>query len=94
MTGLSLPIDVMVFELRRSLKLGRIAVWIVLVAFPIAIVTAMFTVARIDLGEDFNPEQLVLPFGMAMFFLIPGVTCVLGMLLWATSYISENPDLK
>jgi ABC-type transport system involved in multi-copper enzyme maturation permease subunit len=90
MNKLALPFDVMIFELRRSLTIGRIAIWILLVAFPVAIITAMSMIAKLNLGPRYNPEELIEPFGMAMYFLIPEVTCLLGLLLWATPAVSTE----
>ncbi|QDV45027.1 ABC-2 family transporter protein [Stieleria neptunia] len=90
MNKLTLPLDVMVFELRRSLTVGRIAIWFLLVAFPVAIITAIHLIAKIEMGERFDPEKLVEPLGMAMYFLIPEVSCLLGLLLWATPAISTE----
>lgn len=87
---LMLPLDVMVFELRRSLTIGRMAIWGVLVAFPVAIITAMSMIAKIEMGERYDATELVEPFGMAMYFLIPEVSCLLGLLLWATPAISTE----
>ena len=41
--------------------------------------------------QDFNnPEELIEPFGMTMYFLIPELTCLLGLLLWATPAVSTE----
>ena len=90
MSRLLLPFDVMIFELRRSMTIGRIAVWCVLVAFPVAIVTAMSLIAKLQMNERYNVEDMIQPFGMAMYFLIPEVSCLLGLLLWATPAISTE----
>ena len=90
MERLWLPIDVMLFELRRSMSVGRIAVWCLLVAFPVAIITAMTAIARMNMGEDFSSQRIVEPFGMALYYLVPEVTCLLGLLLWATPAVSTE----
>jgi len=87
---MSLVWDVIVFELRRSLTLGRIAIWGLLVAFPIAIVTTMRTIATLEMGDRYDPSQMSEPFGFTIYFLIPEVTCLLGLLLWATPAISTE----
>ena len=89
MSSLTLPFDVLIFELRRSLTIGRLAVWLILVAFPVSIITAMITMARLNM-DPFIAEELIVPFGMAMYFLIVEVTCLLGLLLWATPAISTE----
>lgn len=90
MNRLFLPFDVMLFELRRSLTIGRLAIWFLLVAFPVAIVTTMSMIARVEMGDRYTAENLSEPFGMAMYFLIPEVSCLLGLLLWATPAISTE----
>ncbi|MCA9137920.1 MAG: hypothetical protein KDB00_14210 [Planctomycetales bacterium] len=90
MNQLLLPLDVMVFELRRSLTIGRIAIWMMLIAFPLGIVTTISMAAKLKLGERYTAEHLTEPFGMAMYFLIPEVSCLLGLLLWATPAISTE----
>ena len=50
----------------------------------------MATIARLEMGEEFDAERLAQPFGMAMYYLIPEVTCLLGLLLWATPAISTE----
>ncbi len=90
MNRLFLPFDVMLFELRRSLTIGRLAIWFILVAFPVAIVTTMSVVARAQMEDRYTAENLTEPFGMAMYFLIPEVSCLLGLLLWATPAISTE----
>ncbi|MCO8122231.1 hypothetical protein NHH03_10815 [Stieleria sp. TO1_6] len=90
MNAWSLPFDVMRFELRRSMTLGRLALWFLLVAFPVAIIATISSIARINLGAEFNAQELVEPFGMTLYFLVPEVTCLLGLLLWATPAISSE----
>lgn len=86
---LLLPLDVLLFELRRSLTIGRVAVWMILVAFPVAIMTTMSVLSRIQ-PNQLKPEDMVMLFGLAMYFLIPEVTCLLGLLLWATPVVSTE----
>lgn len=90
MSGITLPIDVMVFELRRSMTLGRGAIWCILVAFPVAIMVTMNVVARMAMGDEFQVADLLQPYGMTLYFLVPEVTCLLGLLLWATPAISTE----
>ena len=90
MNYLTMPIDVMLFELRRSMTAGRIAIWALLVVFPIAIFTTMNVIARWNLGADYDSQELLQPFGLVLYFLIPEVTCLLGLLLWATPAISTE----
>lgn len=76
-----LMLDVIRFELRRSLTVGRSAIWIVLVMFPIALISALRLIASID-----RPE----PWGIMLYFLVPEVLCLLGLLLWATPALSTE----
>lgn len=90
MKGWSLAFDVLIFELRRSFTALRMGLWFVLTAFPIAVVIAMLAIAKLELGDRYNPERLVEPFGMAMYFLIPELACLLGLLLWAAPAVSTE----
>ncbi|MCC9602984.1 hypothetical protein LOC67_20750 [Stieleria sp. JC731] len=90
MNSLLAPLDVMTFELRRSITWGRISIWVVLVAFPTAIITAMLMIAKMEMGDRYNAQEMIEPFGMAMYFLIPEVSCLLGLLLWAAPAISTE----
>ncbi len=81
MNALSLPLDVMWFELRRSLTIGRLAMWVVLVAFPVALIATLRVVTETTAIE---------PIGITLYFLVPEVTCLLGLLLWATPAISTE----
>jgi len=74
-------LDVVRFELRRSRTLSRMAVWFVLVLFPVA----LMTVLRIT-----NPINRVEAWGLTLYFLVPEVICLLGLLLWATPVISTE----
>lgn len=87
-----LPLDVMLFELRRSMTLGRLAVWVLLIAFPVAIVATMMTIVRIQIGKGaiINQDELIQTMGFTIYFLVPEVTCLLGLLLWATPAISTE----
>lgn len=75
-----LVLDVVRFELRRSLTFGRSAIWVVLVMFPITLMSVLRVTATID------PQ----PWGIILYFLVPEVICLLGLLLWATPAISTE----
>ncbi|TWU44506.1 ABC-2 family transporter protein [Rubripirellula tenax] len=92
MNRLTMIWDIMKFELRRSLTPGRMAMWLVLVVFPIAIVATMRAIAEVTLGEKYEPSDFVEPFGFTVYFLVPEVTCLLGLLLWATPAISTEVE--
>lgn len=90
MSSFTLPIDVMLFELRRSLTWGRIFIWLILVAFPVAIMVTMSSMAKSSMGANFNATAFFEVFGVTLYFLVPEVTCLLGLLLWATPAISTE----
>ncbi len=76
-----LMIDVVRFELTRSLTVGRITIWIILVMFPVALITALRFLQPVDRLE---------PWGITLYFLVPEVVCLLALLLWATPAISTE----
>ncbi|EMI41169.1 hypothetical protein [Rhodopirellula sp. SWK7] len=90
MNRLTMPWDVMQFELRRSFTMGRIAMWFALVAFPVAIIATMRGIALASSANKFDPAEFIEPFGFTLYFLVPEVTCLLGLLLWATPAISTE----
>ncbi len=76
-----LVLDVIQFELKRSMTIGRTAMWFALVGFPIMIFAIMRRIAPNDQIEDW---------GMVLYFLVPEVICLLGLLLWAAPAISTE----
>ena len=80
-----LVLDVVRFEIRRSLSPGRTGIWSILVLFPIALVAAIRLLS--DRAAE-NSEA----WGMALYFLIPEVVCLLGLLLWATPAVSTEVE--
>lgn len=76
-----LVFDVMRFELSRSMTVARLAVWVVLVAFPVLLFTA------ISVGTEVEQVEW---WGLRLYFLVPEVICLLGLLLWATPVISTE----
>jgi ABC-type transport system involved in multi-copper enzyme maturation permease subunit len=79
--GASVVWDVMRFELRRSSTPSRAATWFVLVAFPIALISVLRVTTPVQ-----NAER----WGLMLYFLVPEVVCLLGLLLWATPVISTE----
>ncbi|MGB7345393.1 MAG: hypothetical protein WBD20_14350 [Pirellulaceae bacterium] len=77
----SMIIDVIRFELTRSFTKGRMAIWAILVAFPVALFVLMD-----QAGNAIRIEQ----WGITLFILIPEMVCLLGLLLWATPAISTE----
>lgn len=76
-----LIVDVIRFELTRSLTAGRIAIWLGLIAFPVALISIL----RINV-----PIDPIEPYGFTLYFLIPEVVCLLGLLLWATPAVATE----
>lgn len=73
--------DVMRFELSRSMTAGRIAIWLVLVAFPVGLISLLKLISGFD-----QPEV----WGFTVYFLVPEVVCMLGLLLWATPVVATE----
>lgn len=78
-----LVLDTVLFELSRSMTTGRLAIWGVLVMFPVTI----FAIVNFA-----NPTLEVEWWGFTLYFLVPEVVCLLGLLLWATPAISTEID--
>ncbi len=78
---LTMIIDVIRFELTRSFTKGRMAIWAVLVAFPV--------VLSVLLDRTGNPIRIE-QWGITLYILIPEMVCLLGLLLWATPAISTE----
>ncbi|WP_235951173.1 hypothetical protein [Crateriforma spongiae] len=78
---LGMIVDFVRFELSRSVTAGRLAVWFLLIAFPIVIVALLRMQRSVDAID---------PWGNAVYFLIPEVTCLLGLLLWATPAVGTE----
>ena len=74
--------EVLSFELRRTLTLGRGLIWLGLATFP---ATLIFTV-RWQRGDTIPIDAAAL----IIFFLVPQVTCLLGLLLWATPAVQTE----
>ena len=84
----TLVLDVALFEIRRSMTLGRSAMWLMLACFPIALVlTLRVTASYVD--DEAIPFEA---WGFISHYLIPEVICLLGLLLWATPAISTEVE--
>lgn len=77
-----LTLDVVKFELARSMTFGRTAIWFVLVLFPVVLISV--------LRLNDVPLEPVEPWGIMLYFLVPEVISLLGLLLWATPVISTE----
>ena len=76
-----LILEVVRFELQRSRTKGRIAIWVLLVLFPIVLL------GTLKLGQGGGEPEM---WGFFLFILVPQVACLLGLLLWATPVISTE----
>ena len=84
-----LILDVIRFELARSLTLGRAMIWIALVAFPVTLISILnATLQTANRGLPLDEE----PIGFVLYFLVPEVVCLLGLLLWATPAIATEVE--
>ncbi len=79
---LRIILSVVKFELARSLTAGRIGIWLLLVLFPVALV------GTLRLNEV--PQNSAEAWGIMLYFLVPEVVCLLGLLLWATPVVSTE----
>ncbi len=79
-------LQVMRFELQRSLVFGRLATWGLLWAFPTLLMSmAVFSMRR-------HPPIEVA--SLLCYVLVPQVSCMLGLLLWATPAIQAELEGK
>jgi ABC-type transport system involved in multi-copper enzyme maturation permease subunit len=72
------------FECRRSMTVGRITIWLGLAAFPAVIVMLLrFAQQAPDDAETAVVWDWIL-------FALAGVVCLLSLLLWATTIVTEE----
>lgn len=86
-------LDVVGFELRRSMTLGRSIMWLALVFFPIilfAILRQIIPPDQIKQLHGVSIDTQVEAWGIMLYFLVPEVICLLGLLLWAAPAISTE----
>lgn len=74
--------QVLRFELLRTFTAGRLVIWIGLCLFP-SILLALF---RIQARGNVPDEGIA----VICFFLVPQISCMLGLLLWATPAIGSE----
>ncbi|MFN3192481.1 MAG: hypothetical protein ACE361_18355 [Aureliella sp.] len=79
-------VSVFRFELRRSVTLGRILVWVALCLFPPLLVATMRVQSR---GQI--PDEV---FALICYVLVPQVSCMLGLLLWATPAVGTELEAQ
>lgn len=79
-------LQVVRFELVRTLTVGRIAIWIALGVFPSLLVATL----QIQ-GRGRVPEEVLTFIG---YVLVPQISCMLGLLLWATPAIGAEIEAQ
>jgi ABC-type transport system involved in multi-copper enzyme maturation permease subunit len=88
-----LVFDVVRFELKRSMTVGRTAMWFLLVGFPIALFAILRQIVPPDQIEQLHQisiQDQAEQWGVMLYFLVPEVICLLGLLLWAAPAISTE----
>lgn len=75
-------LHVLRFELLRTLTIGRMGIWLALCLFPAALVATLRYQSRGEL-----PDEAVI---VVCFALVPQISCMLGLLLWATPAIGSE----
>ncbi len=83
---LQATVDVIQFEARRTRTRGRILLWLGLALIPSLLLILMQSQAR---GEI--PETALVVFG---YYLVAQVSCMLGLLLWATPAIGSELEAQ
>jgi ABC-type transport system involved in multi-copper enzyme maturation permease subunit len=82
-------IGVLRYELIRSLSLTRLISWILIFAFPVALIL----LAKWQVGQRprrISPEELRVGFSFIAFALIPHVAVMLNLLMWATPVVNTE----
>jgi hypothetical protein len=77
-------LNVVAFEFQRSLTPGRLAAWALLWIFPTALVWMMRSVN----GRTADDDRAAI----LAFYLVPQVSCMLGLLLWATPAVQSEME--
>ena len=76
------PLGVALFELRRSFTVGRIALWCLMAGFPVVLISLV-----LGLNDQRPPETGLM---VVIFILVVRVSCVMGLLLWATPVVNSE----
>ncbi len=83
---LSATWQVVRFELQRTFTAGRIAMWLTLCLFPALLVATIQIQGR---GNVPDAAMIVVSFA-----LVPQISCMLGLLLWATPAIGSEIEAQ
>jgi ABC-type transport system involved in multi-copper enzyme maturation permease subunit len=84
--GAARILSVFRFEWSRALTVPRMAWWVLLAVFP----PGIFAVIRFMAGDP--PDPIL--WTILLFVLIPGVVCLMGLLLWATPLLQTELEGK
>jgi ABC-type transport system involved in multi-copper enzyme maturation permease subunit len=76
------------FEMRRTLTIARITVWLLLTVVPILIVLLAVLLSR-NSGQNTHTAMSTM-----MYALVPEVNCILGLLLWMTPAVHSELETK
>ncbi|MCH2203389.1 MAG: hypothetical protein MK102_15575 [Fuerstiella sp.] len=79
------------FEFSRIITAGRITWWFVLAVFPILIAGLIRLFPLADAGEQFDSHQV---WSVAIYLLVPCITCAMGVLLSAGPVIGTELEQR
>ena len=82
------------FQLRRAATASRMLWWLVMVAFPISVVSLIYWLdnyVRVANAPDSNPmpEEV---WGVVIYALVPCVVCMLGVFLWTAPTVQSEVE--
>lgn len=84
------PLGVAWFELKRSVSVARLSLWVLVALFPFVLVLMVRLRNEAVAGEPIPPDAML----AVLFFLIVRVACVLGLLLWATPVVHSEIEAR
>ncbi|MCY2982789.1 MAG: hypothetical protein NTY15_04035 [Planctomycetota bacterium] len=86
------PLGVFKLELIRTLTFGRIMTWLVMALFP----PTLIGIASLQIGgqSSIGAAEMNLGYVIMLFFLIPQIVTVLGLLLWATPIVHAELEAQ
>lgn len=80
-------VTVIRFEMRRTRSDARAATWLILVLFPVGLLSLYRLAAQTELDFHQPPEPIL---GVVLYGLIPQVVCLLGLLLWVAPVLQAE----
>ncbi|MBM3964157.1 MAG: hypothetical protein FJ308_03690 [Planctomycetes bacterium] len=78
---------VIAYEFRRTITPWRIALWVFMIAIPVALTVTVAYQLRGSLSDDPNIQMA---FAWMLYVLMPQAITMLGMLLWATPIVNSE----